>query len=64
MYGPGWRRKIHRFGSELELATFQAEHEQRLLNPGFTFEGFCEDRRDRCSRSFDFCRPEPQFLSA
>ena len=43
--GPRWRRAVHRFDSELELSSHQAEYEQRLVNEGFTFEGFRRDRR-------------------
>jgi hypothetical protein len=43
--GPGWKRAIHRFSSELELSTFQADHEQRLVHTGFSFEAFRADRR-------------------
>ena len=43
--GPKWRRAVYRFRSELELSTFQAGYEQRLVNEGFVFEGFREDRR-------------------
>jgi hypothetical protein len=43
--GPGWTRAVHRFRSELELASYQADYEQRLVNEGFTFEGFRKDRR-------------------
>lgn len=43
--GPRWKRSVHRFRSELELSSFQASYEQRLLNDGFTFEGFRKDRR-------------------
>ena len=43
--GPRWRRAIYRFRSELELSTFQAGYEQRLVNEGFTFEAFRNDRR-------------------
>jgi DNA-binding response OmpR family regulator len=43
--GPGWKRGIYRFASELELSTFQADYEHRLVNTGFIFEAFREDRR-------------------
>ena len=42
---PRWQRAVHRFDSELELSSHQAEYEQRLVNEGFTFEGFRRDRR-------------------
>ncbi len=45
--GPRWKRAVHRFDSELELSSYQAEYEQRLVNEGFTFEGFRRDRRRR-----------------
>jgi DNA-binding response OmpR family regulator len=43
--GPGWKRGVYRFESELELSMFQADYEQRLVNTGFTFEAFRQDRR-------------------
>lgn len=43
--GPGWQRHVYQFSSELELSTFQGECEQRLVNAGFSFEAFREDRR-------------------
>jgi DNA-binding response OmpR family regulator len=45
--GPGWTREVYRFESELELSAFQAAYEQRLVNSGFTFVAFREDRRNR-----------------
>ena len=43
--GPRWKRALYRFRSELELSTFQAGYEQRLVNDGFAFELFRKDRR-------------------
>ena len=43
--GPRFKRAVHRFRSELELSSFQADYEQRLVNDGFTFEGFRKERR-------------------
>jgi twitching motility two-component system response regulator PilH len=43
--GPRWQRAVLRFRSELELSTYQAGYEQRLVNEGFTFEAFRKDRR-------------------
>lgn len=43
--GPGRKRSVYRFESELEVLTFQAEYEHMLVNTGFTFEAFREDRR-------------------
>jgi len=43
--GPRWKRALYRFRSELELSTFQAGYEQRLVNDGFAFEAFRKDRR-------------------
>ena len=43
--GPKWRRAVFSFRSELELSTFQAGYEQRLVNEGFAFEAFRKDRR-------------------
>jgi CheY-like chemotaxis protein len=43
--GPRSKRTVQRFRSELELSSYQADYEQRLLNEGFTFEGFRKDRR-------------------
>ncbi|HXD16151.1 MAG TPA: hypothetical protein VN654_03985 [Vicinamibacterales bacterium] len=43
--GPKWKRAVYQFRSELELSTFQAGYEQRLVNEGFTFEAFRADRR-------------------
>lgn len=54
--GPKWKRAVHRFRSELELSSYQADYEQRLVNEGFTFEGFRKDRR-RPDRSL--ARPRP-----
>ena len=51
--GPRWKRALHRFRSELELSSYQADYEQRLLDEGFTFEGFRKDRRR-------FSRPVPR----
>jgi len=45
--GPKWKRAVYRFHSELEISTFQAGYEQRLVNEGFTFEAFRNDRRRR-----------------
>ena len=52
--GPGWKRGLYRFGSELELSTFQADYEQWLVNTGFTFEAFRRDRRNRHDRFVRF----------
>jgi ActR/RegA family two-component response regulator len=41
--GPGWKRSVHRFGSELELSMFQADCEERLMNSGFSFSGAASD---------------------
>jgi CheY-like chemotaxis protein len=46
VFGPGWKRGVHAFSSELELSMFQAECERQLVNIGFTFEAFRADRRD------------------
>jgi CheY-like chemotaxis protein len=43
--GPRWKRALYRFRSDLELSTFQAGYEQRLVNDGYTFEAFRRDRR-------------------
>ena len=43
--GPRWKRAVHRFRSELELSTYQASYEHRLVDDGFTFEAFRSDRR-------------------
>jgi DNA-binding response OmpR family regulator len=56
VHGPRWKRAVYRFRSELELSSYQAGYEQRLLNEGFTFEGFRKDRR-RTLRSI--ARPRP-----
>ena len=56
--GPGWKRRIYQFHSELELSTFQADYEQRLVNTGFTFEAFREDRREPSDLHTVFMGPE------
>ena len=56
--GPGWKRRIYQFNSELELSTFQADYEQRLVNTGFTFEAFREDRREPSDLHTEFMGPE------
>jgi len=43
--GPRSKRAVYRFRSELELSTYQAGYEQRLVDDGFTFEAFRNDRR-------------------
>ena len=59
--GPKWQRTVHRFRSELELSSYQADYEQRLVNEGFTFEGFRKDRR-RPNKSL--ARPRPNITAA
>jgi DNA-binding response OmpR family regulator len=59
VFGPGLKRGVCRFGSELELSTYQADYEQRLVNSGFTFEAFCEDRRGRGLSASRVQRPGP-----
>jgi DNA-binding response OmpR family regulator len=54
VYGPGWKRRVYHFDSELELSSFQADYEQRLVNTGFSFEAFREDRRRPCDRRARF----------
>lgn len=56
--GPGWKRRIYQFNSELELSMFQADYEQRLVNTGFTFEAFREDRREPSDLQTEFMGPE------
>ena len=56
--GPGWKRRIYQFNSELELSTFQADYEQRLVNTGFTFEAFREDRREPGDLEVEYVGPE------
>jgi CheY-like chemotaxis protein len=54
--GPKCKRSVHRFRTELELSSYQADYEQRLVNEGFTFEGFRRDRR-RPNKSLARLRP-------
>jgi DNA-binding response OmpR family regulator len=62
--GPGWKRASYQFRSELELSTFQADRERRLVNDGFTFEAFREDRRGRGHRSVEFTGSERRLARA
>jgi DNA-binding response OmpR family regulator len=62
--GPGWQRGAYRFSSELELSMFQADHEQRLVNAGFTFEAFRHDRRGGNDRHPEFKGPERRLAPA
>jgi CheY-like chemotaxis protein len=56
--GPKWKRAVYRFRSELELSTYQAAYEQRLVDEGFTFEAFRNDRRRGRQRSVRVPRPK------
>jgi DNA-binding response OmpR family regulator len=62
--GPGWKRDVYRFDSELEIATFQAEYEHRLVSTGFTFETFRQDRRGGGDRPLEFSGPERRLVPA
>jgi DNA-binding response OmpR family regulator len=61
--GPGSKRGVRRFGSELEVSTYQADYEQRLVNSGFTFEAFREDRRGRGDGPREYGGPERRLAS-
>jgi hypothetical protein len=37
---------------------FQADYEQRLVNTGFTFEAFREDRREPANLQIEYVGPE------
>jgi DNA-binding response OmpR family regulator len=43
--GPGRRRRVRQFASEVDLLRFQVRLEERLAGKGFVLEGFCADRR-------------------
>ena len=62
--GPGWKRDLFRFDSELELSTFQADYERRLVNSGYTFEAFRHDRRGESTQPPQFSGPERRLQQA
>jgi len=62
--GPGSKRGVCRFGSELEVSTYQAGYEQLLVNTGFTFEAFRKDRRGRGDRRLEVSGPERRLAPA
>jgi DNA-binding response OmpR family regulator len=62
--GPGSKRGVRRFGSELKVSRYQADYEQRLVNSGFTFEAFREDRRGRGDRPREYGGPERRLAPA
>jgi DNA-binding response OmpR family regulator len=53
VYGPGSRQGVRRFGSKLELSTYQADFEHRLVNTGFTFEHSAKTDGDGSDRLLD-----------
>jgi len=57
--GPRWKRTVHRFRSELELSSYQADYEQRLVNEGFAFGGFRKERRRTARTNRLVARPRP-----
>jgi CheY-like chemotaxis protein len=48
--GPGGKRRVFTFASELDLVTFQVRYEQRLVNGGYMLEALRTDRRGQPDR--------------